>query len=320
MDTLKLRHILGSFVTGVTIVTTMDEAGVPKGFTANSFTSVSLDPPLILVCVGRTSSSYDTFRGCGHFVVNVLAEKQRDLSAHFARKGADKFAGAKWQLTRNGSPVFENVLGWLDCRVHQKLEVGDHLILIGQVEDLGGCNDIPLGYFRGQYVSLGTAEEMKASSRQRAVLGCLATYGEQILLSRKKGSRQWGLPLTSDTMAGARGRAALLSQFEAFGAPLDLNFLYSVWEWEEHQAVYLFYRGVLRQAPSEGRDQAIEARLFHAHEIPWDDIDADLFHGMLRRFLREREAERFGIFAELGDTSSIGVLSADMELLRSRYL
>lgn len=315
MDILELRRVFGSFVTGITIVTTADRQGIPKGFTANSFTSVSLDPPLILVCVGQTSSSYDSFRECSHFAVNVLSEKQRDLSSLFARKGADKFSGASWALSKNGSPVFEKVLGWMDCQVHLRLEVGDHLLIVGQVLDFGGCNDVPLGYFRGQYVGLGAPED----AGQRAVLGCLATFGDRILLCRQKGSEDWALPLTAKAMSGSRGRAALLGQFEQFGTPVDLNFLYSVWEWEEHKAVYLFYRGTLRSEPRHHTDADIEARLFSPDEIPWDNIDADLFQDMIRRFLAERESEQFGVFAELGETGSISVVNPNIFSRKSSY-
>jgi flavin reductase (DIM6/NTAB) family NADH-FMN oxidoreductase RutF len=156
LDVAELRRTLGSFATGVTVATTLDSEGAQKGFTANSFTSVSLDPPLILVCVDKASGCYSAFAGTTHFGVNILCEDQQHLSRTFASKSADKFADMTWMSGITGSPIFPDSTAWLDCQLHDRLEAGDHLIVIGKVLGFGHSPDKrPLGYHRGSYIAFG---------------------------------------------------------------------------------------------------------------------------------------------------------------------
>lgn len=154
VDAMELRKTLGRFLTGVTVVTTRAADGTERGFTANSFTSVSLDPPLILVCIGRHAQGYPVFAETEYFAVNILAENQRDLSERFASARPDKFASGPWRDGPGGSPVLDDAAGWLACATEQKLEAGDHLILIGRVLEFGQRNCRPLGYHAGGYVAL----------------------------------------------------------------------------------------------------------------------------------------------------------------------
>ena len=131
---LALRQALGAFATGVTIVTAITpETGEPVGFTANSFTSVSLDPPLLLVCLAQSAASYRAFRAAESFAVNVLSADQEGTAMLFATRGADKFAAIKWQPGREGAPLIEGCLARFDCAMHQRVEAGDHDILMGRV-------------------------------------------------------------------------------------------------------------------------------------------------------------------------------------------
>lgn len=298
MNLIELRQVLGSFVTGVTVVTTKDTDGAPRGFTANSFTSVSLDPPLILVCVGQSAASYPAFKSCDTFAVNILCDNQRDLSSTFARKGSDKFSSVDWRWSASDAPIFEGVLGWLDCHVHQRFDVGDHLLLIGRIHDFGMKDEVPLGYFRGRYAKLEVSDRMEAGLKQGVILGCLATYEDRIFLCRDRDGGEWRMPLNSHPSTGLRGRAALLAHIASFGTDVDLNFLYSVWEWDQESLLYLIYRGVLRHEPAVHVAHDIEGRLFQPQELPWDDINI-LFQDMLRRFLKEKDSDSFGVFAEL---------------------
>lgn len=143
---------LGRFVTGVTVVTTVDAQGDLRGFTANSFSSVSLDPPLVLVCLGKGASSYGAFSSCGGFAVNILADSQRDLSRIFASSGGEKFSGTPFRKGVTGSPVLEDVHAWIECTMHQRVEAGDHVILIGRVVDFGEGEGRPLTYYGGKYL------------------------------------------------------------------------------------------------------------------------------------------------------------------------
>ena len=147
-----LRRAFGSFLTGVTVVTTRAASGRPVGMTANSFASVSLDPPLVLVCVGSNSSNFPAFAETPLFAVNVLREGQDEVAASFARRGIDRFAGVAHATQATGAPVLDECLAWFDCTVHQRVVAGDHLILVGKVEAFAAASAQPLGFLRGRYV------------------------------------------------------------------------------------------------------------------------------------------------------------------------
>ncbi len=156
-DPRDLCDALGTFATGVTIVTAMMPTGEPIGFTANSFTSVSLEPPLILVCIAKSAAGYAAYTSANAFCVNVLSEDQRDLSGTFAQRGTDKFVGVPWHQDRTGSPTVDGSVGYFDCNMHQVNDAGDHAILLGHVVAFDATDDTPLCYHRGKYVGLEPA-------------------------------------------------------------------------------------------------------------------------------------------------------------------
>jgi flavin reductase (DIM6/NTAB) family NADH-FMN oxidoreductase RutF len=142
---------MGSFASGVTIVTTRDPDGAPRGFTASGFTSLSLDPRLLLICVDNRSATLAAIEACGAFVVNILGEAQRELAQRFASRVEDKFAGVAWHPGDTGSPVLEQTLAHAECRVFRLVEGGDHTIVIGEVVAAAAEDAVPLLYFRGRY-------------------------------------------------------------------------------------------------------------------------------------------------------------------------
>lgn len=151
IDQATMRTVLGHFATGVTVITAMAE-GEPVGIAANSFTSVSLDPPLVLFCAGKSSSTWPLIQKSGAFAVNVLGEHQEDISRLFASKDADRFAGVGFHTGATGSPVLTGALSFLDCRIHAEHDAGDHVIVVGRVVDLGLLEESPpLVFFRGGY-------------------------------------------------------------------------------------------------------------------------------------------------------------------------
>lgn len=159
IDGVEFRRVLGQFATGVTVVTTRHE-GVPQGMTANSFSSVSLDPPLVLFCADKRARSGMLVGAAGCFAVNVLAEEQRHLSDLFAGKGTDEQRRALLdeigQDAVTGAPLLPGVLGWLDCRLERVLDAGDHVVYFGEVVAAGGGDRAaPLLYFRSSYRRLG---------------------------------------------------------------------------------------------------------------------------------------------------------------------
>lgn len=151
-DARTLRDALGCFATGVTILTARDSAGQPVGLTANSFTSVSLDPPLLLACIARSSASSEVFQVAERFAVNVLHIGQQPASIRFSRRDEDRFGATPWEPGLNGTPVLTGSLATFECARHAIHEGGDHIILIGQVERARfEPRRDPLLYFRGKY-------------------------------------------------------------------------------------------------------------------------------------------------------------------------
>ena len=151
IDPRVMRDVLGHFASGVTVVTA-DGGDGPVGFTCQSFSSLSLDPPLVALAPARTSSTWPRLRDIGRFCVNVLAEDQSALSVAFARSGTDKFAGVRWRPSRHGSPVLDGVVAWIDSEVWAEYEGGDHTIVVGRVLDLGADpSRTPLLFHRGAY-------------------------------------------------------------------------------------------------------------------------------------------------------------------------
>lgn len=145
------RATLGHFCSGVTIVAANGDDG-PAGFTCQSFSALSLDPPLVLVCAGKSSTSWPRIEATGAFCVNVLGEDQEELCRGFATRGADKFAGIGWTpgpLT--GSPVITGALAWIECRIQEIHDAGDHVIVVGRVLDLAAGDGRPLLFYRGGY-------------------------------------------------------------------------------------------------------------------------------------------------------------------------
>lgn len=131
----SLREVMRSYPTGVTIVAACDAEGVPFGLTVNSFSSVSLDPPLVLVCIGRASSCHDRLVSAPHFAVNILSSQQESLASRFAGDPSDeRFDGVKWSLSAAGVPIIDGAVARLECSHHEVLVAGDHSIVLGRVE------------------------------------------------------------------------------------------------------------------------------------------------------------------------------------------
>jgi flavin reductase (DIM6/NTAB) family NADH-FMN oxidoreductase RutF len=151
-DSRALRQVLGAFVTGVTVITTLDRAGKPHGLTANSFSSVSLDPPLILWSQSLAAPSHPVFRDADRFVVNILADDQVEVSNRFARGSADKFAGCATRPGLGGVPLIEGCSAYLECRRIDSFPGGDHVVFLGQVDRIERTGRQPLVFGGGRYL------------------------------------------------------------------------------------------------------------------------------------------------------------------------
>jgi 3-hydroxy-9,10-secoandrosta-1,3,5(10)-triene-9,17-dione monooxygenase reductase component len=154
---LLFKEVMGRFATGVTVVTAIED-GLPIGFTAQSFVSLSLDPPYVALAPAKSSTSWPRIRAAGSFCVNVLADDQADICRGFAKSGGDKFAGVAWTPATTGSPLLDGVIAWADCQLELVHDAGDHELVIGRVVDVGANEGAPLIFYRSAFRTLSPAD------------------------------------------------------------------------------------------------------------------------------------------------------------------
>ena len=299
IDTAEFRRALGAFVTGVTVVTTIQPDGSPRGFTANSFTSVSLDPPLVLVCIAKTASSYEVFSQTKHFAVSVLAEDQKNVSGVFASKAADKFAQVAWCARTTGAPVMDGAAASFDCTTHEVVDAGDHVILIGRVVDFVHTSSSPLGYCRGAYVNFSLSQDALAAAGARAQVGAILEHRDGlVLLDTPKGLQ---LP-TGHKLEPASDATSLHGVLAKLGLNVRLDFIFAVFESGNGPAssVQIYYRGRVIDSGAAWIDSTI--RIVPLGAIPWGELRDDAVRSMLERYVRERSEDAFGIY--VGDTEA----------------
>ncbi len=162
IDPAEFRRVLGRFATGVTVVTTRTSEGRPHGLTANAFMSVSLDPPLVVVAVDKNADSHPHLRQSGIYCVNILREEHKPISDKFASKVPDKFEGVPHLTKHTGAPVLEDALAWVECRVVQEFNAGDHTLFLGEVVALEQRGGRPLLFYGGKYHRLGPEHDADA--------------------------------------------------------------------------------------------------------------------------------------------------------------
>jgi flavin reductase (DIM6/NTAB) family NADH-FMN oxidoreductase RutF len=151
----ELRRVMGHFATGVTIITTINKAGEIHGLTANAFTSVSLEPPLLLISVDKKAESWPAFEESRIFTVNILADTQEALSRKFAVSGGNKFEGVAYRIGANRAPIIEGALAYIECTLWAVYEGGDHTVFLGEIQEAEVHEERPLLFFRGGYRALG---------------------------------------------------------------------------------------------------------------------------------------------------------------------
>lgn len=303
-DQRALRDTLGVFATGVTIVTTLDAQGSAWGFTANSFTSVSLDPPLVLVCLAKHSGSIETFMAARHYAVNILSDQQRDLSMRFSAGGPEKFDRVSWSARRTGSPILDDVAAWLDCDMHQAVDAGDHMIFIGEVVDFASGGAAPLGYCRGAYVPLALDQRLfqATGTTSRMQVGAILEHKRRVFLQRHPRRDEWSVPAAASLGAPDKPRS-LLGRLGACGVQSPPLFVFSVYD--DGDVHNVIYRGELVDAPAVLDDA--RQRFFAFSDIPWGAIVDPMVRNMLVRYIRERSNDAFGVY--VGDTNS-GIVQA----------
>lgn len=295
IDPKAFRQALGNYPTGVTVVTTREADGTPRGLTANSFTSVSLTPALILVCLGKNTASHPVFLASEHFAVNILADDQREVSGLFASKQPDKFSQAAWHAGHTGSPLIDGSLAWFDCKVHQRVDAGDHTILIGEVLDMGQRTARPLGYCQGAYVGFQLAQAAQQAMGGQARTSALIETPAGVLF--KTGPQGLDLPTADDLQT-------LLHSLASQGLNASVDFLFAVFDTPEGSRIV--YRG---RAP--GVHQLPEGWLGVAvAELPTLNLNAPALSAMLNRYARERAQDAFGIYIGNQDEGEVRPLAA----------
>jgi flavin reductase (DIM6/NTAB) family NADH-FMN oxidoreductase RutF len=151
----QLRQVMGHFATGVTIITTFNKDGQMHGLTANAFTSVSLEPPLLLISVDKKAESYPAFEESKVFTVNILADEQEALSRKFAVSGGNKFEGVAYRRGANGAAILDGTLAHIECTLYAAYEGGDHTLYLGEIQEAEVREGKPLVFYRGGYRAIG---------------------------------------------------------------------------------------------------------------------------------------------------------------------
>ncbi len=155
LDRDAFRSVLGRFASGITVVTTCTDDGLDHGLTVSAFCSVSLTPPLVLICVERSADMHAALQQVSHFTVNILASHQEALSRRFADLDAEqRFDGVGFRRGKFGAPVLHDTLAYVECRIAERHDAGDHGIVIGEVQHAAARDDGPLLYYRGGYARL----------------------------------------------------------------------------------------------------------------------------------------------------------------------
>ncbi len=300
--TKAFRGVLGAFLTGVTVVTAFDGDRRPRGLTANSFTSVSLDPPLILVCVAKAAGSYSALHAAARFCVNILGDWQTSVSALFASSSANKFEAVEFDVVDDGPPLIRNCLGVLDCARHELFDAGDHVIFVGRVVGFASNSGSPLGYYRGRYVALGEgAQALEQQGGAAIVVGSIVDDGGKVLLWQPPESHHWSIP-TVPLRAGQYHREVLPQLLERLGVQGDISLLFSVFQDRGDPHTTMIFRGDATGTPAESvLSDGRKLRLFAEAERPWDLVDGASQADVLKRYFRERSAARFGIYWDTAD-------------------
>lgn len=301
----RLRDALGTFLTGITVVTTTDPQGRPRGFTANSFTSVSLDPPMVLVCIDSAASSFETFTNGTTYAVNILGQEGRSTAELFASKRPDKFAQSQHYSSPLGNPLLADGVTWLDCRTTDIHIVGDHAVLIGTVEDFGGAGGQPLGFHQGHYVSFSPLDSPEAPIGKTGTVDVAwileGPQGRVVLVQDAEG--RFELPSEEMLHRDLTDEGLAAVSQKKFGGPVLIDFMYS------------FYTD-----PSSGRMVVIYRGRLECHELfepcRWARLSDDVLEKMsdhvecsvITRYRTEQAAGRFGIYAGTSERGSVATI------------
>ncbi len=297
IDRQLLRNVYGSFPVGVTVVTTRDPDGRLWGMTASSFNSISMDPPLVSISIIARTPSHGAFTRNDEFAISVLGADQADMARKFATPAEDKLSGVDFEQTQFRSPVLAGASAWLVCTPERVLEIGDHSLLVGRVVACRSSEVSSLAYHRGGFFGLveQDAAPVEVLPSSHAMVGFIVEYDSRIALVRAADGNGWSLPAAPLGGGRTTDEALRSTGQQLIGTPVEPDFLYSIVDLHEHLACSI-YRGRLLHVPSD----VDGVRWFAADDIPWDDLHPDVLGTVVRRYLKERVADHFGVFVNVG--------------------
>lgn len=319
-DIESFHKTLGSLLTGVTVVTTKDRAGEYYGLTVNSFTSASLDPPLVLFCIEKKASTREAFTNSEGFNVHFLKADQGSLAEKFT-KGAsrERFAGIEAQETETGAPLIVGIESWLACRTKQSMDVGDHLIILGEVYDCKESNNRPLGFFQNQFQTFQMGEEIARYSSQAGarttVAWILETEDRRVALHRGL-SGQFEIPKLQLPSAKISDRHLAEHAKLAIGAETRIDFLFSLYEAADESLV-LVYRGLI--PPNHGNSLNERLMLVDLSRLADLEVTDPIERSILTRYDAERAEARFGIYSGTHSAGHVAQVEGVEEFSRKPY-
>jgi flavin reductase (DIM6/NTAB) family NADH-FMN oxidoreductase RutF len=290
LDPFELRSAFGKFMTGVTVVTAISAEGSAVGFTANSYTSVSLDPPLLLVCPAKTLSSYPVFAACETFAVNILAEDQRHVSNIFVSSKDDRFSQISWRRDGLGNPIIDGAAASFSCIAHERIEAGDHLILMGRINSFETTGAGGLGFANGGYFSLGMERRVAElpSTKRSVTVGAIVEHEGRVLIEE----RGEGACLPRVAATARAGSIAVIERlFSEAGMEVAFGPVYSIFENHKTGDVSTYYRGVAKGAHAGGLGQFVSIDALSSYEF-----ETVALGDMIRRYRLERQNGIFGLY------------------------
>lgn len=304
-DPVAFRRALGAFTTGVTVVCARAADGQVRAFTANSFTSVSLNPALVLVCLGKNSASLDSFSAADLFSISVLQASQRETSGAFASRDPQVKVAAIEQLRGEEIPYVGESLATFICSRHQVIEAGDHIILLGRVTRFLINEGQPLAYFRGGYVGIGADVRELEQLRASMMVGGVLAQEDGVLLIRKHGASRWEIPMVS-LSCGNRHDKALHQLFESMGIVIDMAAPYSLFqESKEVDTTLIFSVDCSVPVKEQTLTDGTELRFFKSGAPELADVGGEMKTGVLRRYLAEMHSGLFGVYFDSHDGGSV---------------
>lgn len=294
-DIRELRNAFGSFMTGVTVVTAVSESSEKVGFTANSFTSVSVDPPLLLICPAKNLSSFDIFNNCKYFAVNILAEDQQEISNTFAGGKGDRFANVTWHSNEQGVPLIDGAVAHFSCSTHNNIDAGDHIVLIGEVSAFNTSDKLGLGYAKGGYFSLGMehrAEEL--SQKQPGIVGAVIEYQDKVLLTKTDAG--FSLPQVQSKV-GQGSLEAVRQYLSGKGLEVELGSVFSIYENLQDKRFSTFYRALASTENAANLGEFVSVDALSSLDYVTSDIKS-----MMQRYVMEKNNGVFRVY--VGDNQS----------------